>query len=34
MAPSIGFLPVRAERRKGEKLEFSMAIREFRSSAG
>jgi hypothetical protein len=33
MAPTLGFLPVRAERRKGGKLEFSMAIREFRSSA-
>lgn len=27
MAPSLGYLPVRAERRKGEKLEFAMAIR-------
>ncbi|MGE0582254.1 MAG: DUF3108 domain-containing protein [Steroidobacteraceae bacterium] len=30
MAPSFDYLPVRAERRKGEKLEFTMAIREFR----
>lgn len=28
MAPSLGYLPVRAERRKGTKLEFAMAIRE------
>ncbi len=31
MAPSLGYLPVRAERRRGDKLEFAMAIREFRS---
>lgn len=29
MAPSLGYLPVRAERRKGEKLEFAMAIRTY-----
>lgn len=32
MAPSLGYLPVRAERRKGEKLEFVMAIRELQRS--
>ncbi|MGD9597667.1 MAG: DUF3108 domain-containing protein [Steroidobacteraceae bacterium] len=30
MAPSLGYLPVRAERHRGEKLEFTMAIREYR----
>lgn len=30
MAPSLGYLPVRAERRRGDKLEFAMAIREYR----
>lgn len=30
MAPALGYLPVRAERRKGDKLEFAMAIRELR----
>lgn len=29
MAPALGYLPVRAERRKGEKLEFMMTIREY-----
>lgn len=30
MAPSLDYLPVRAERHRGDKLEFTMAIREFK----
>lgn len=30
MAPALGYLPVRAERRKGGKLEIAMSIRELR----
>ena len=29
-APSLGFLPVQAERRKGEKLEWSMRLKTYR----
>lgn len=32
-APALGYLPVRAERVRGERLEWQMTIREFRSSA-
>lgn len=33
MAPSHGYTPVKAERRKGEKLEFAMAIETLKSAA-
>jgi len=29
-APSLGYLPVQAERRKGEKLEWSMRLKSYR----
>lgn len=32
-APALGYVPVRAERVRGKRLEWQMTIREFRSSA-
>lgn len=34
MAPSLDYLPVRAERHREDKIEFAMAIREFRRDQG
>lgn len=33
IAPSKGYLPVKAERRRGDKLDFSLKIRDVKSSA-